>query len=364
MYRTDFLAVAHSAPTDPAELSGFLASPALTSLDETNQAAFAGIVRALAQKFSPEQYPEAWADHAGEMLTQADRIVLRSGASLAEIFGESTNDALLARWAILGDIDSLAELVRRAMNRDGSNQADQLGADAVALIAEGADMDPALAVALGENNFSMAALRFGAYPPGSVSLPLPVRAGTAPAPAKAAVTATASAPAAAPAVDLRSNTPPPVSPVLAAPLPAGVRAAGNNASADHESGTVRLGGATLSISAAVRVRDSITTAVVELLRPAEGFQWVDDTHDPQSRAILVDLDGARAKAAGLEEVGGGFLQAEVIQVPSRGPDPNAGKYLGRLYGAGGFTEFQTGSDDMNAAKFAVAERVRQSLTAR
>jgi hypothetical protein len=265
-------------------------------------------------------------------------------------------DGLFEHWATNADQECLAELIRRAIHRDGSNAADVAGSEAIGLIQQrlndtldGESVYPAFAGALTKANFSLGSMKFGNYP-APLSLPLPA----GPQVPKDVLNRFTTR-----RRDLVQSTVPAAAPDIRRPSP---RMAGIPYP-DLDAGTVNVGSTALSISDAIKLRDSLTIAVVELLRPAEGFQWLNDNADPQSRSILVDLDGERGKL--LQEVGGGRLQGEVIQIPSKGPDENAGKYLARMYNyENGFNEFQTGSDDMNVAKFKLAERVRQFMIAK
>jgi len=349
--RTDYLESAHQAGkmAPASDVPGFL--KALTEMDAAadgpGRGGYLQVIRSLAAT-----YPDAFTDPELAGLLDV------TNSDLADLTPDKpgSNDVLLAGWAFSGSVEPLTELLRRLLHRDGSNVSDSVGGDAVALVMEAAEADPDFAAALGANNFNLARFRFGNHPAGSFSLPLVSHVN--PGPRRTQVAGTTQA-AAAPAAVAKTTA---AAPAVSVPrrVTRTVSVSEGLAAADHAAGSVRIGGASLSLSDAVKLRDSVTTAVVELLRPAEGFQWLDDNHDPQSRSILVDLDGIRGK--GLPEVGGGLLQGEVIQIASRGPDPDAGKYLGRLYNkTGGFTEFATGSLDANAAKFAVAERVRQEL---
>jgi len=349
--RTDFLAFAHSAPAEAGGLPDFLAQ--LAGVDTDNPPAFAAIVRSLVLKFPPESTPDLWEEpDAAAALDLADTIIGRLNAA---VVSPGWNDVHLARWAVAGSLEELAELVRTAMHRDGSNVADSVGGDAVALLMEAADADPSFAAVLEANNVNFGRMRFAPYPSGSFSLPIPTPA-TASGPTRRATSPAGNSSALA-----KTSAAVPASNVEVMSRPSRPRpAAAGLAVADHAAGKVLIGGVSLSISDALKARDAITTAVVDLLRPAEGLQWVDDTADPQSSSTLIEWDGIRGK--GLPESGGGLLQGAVIQVAARGPDPEAGKYIGRVYNKnGGFTEFATGADDINAAKFAVAERVRQTL---
>lgn len=371
--RTDFLKFAHAAGKLDlaAGVPGLLTE--MAAADPASSSGRASVVHDLAA--ASVDHPDLFKEPgAAAELAAADAILGDIGP-----VGVGSNDVLLARWAFSGSLDPLTELLRRFLHRDGSSESIVLGSDAMALVIEAEQADPVFLEALKAARFSPVKVRMGVFPAGSFSLPLAlvpvqhtnprrVQAGqstpAAPSPSPSpfplpsggsqAAAAIASAPAGA--VEVIPATP--ATPARRArAVPAG---SGNTAVADMAAGTVKLGGASLSISAAIKAGDSITRAVVELLRPAEAFAWLDDNHDPQSRSILVDLDGVRGK--GLPEVGGGLLQGEVLQIPSRGPDPEAGKYLGRIYNrGGGFTEFATGVDDVNAAKFQVAERVRQEL---
>jgi len=354
--RTDYLQSAHQAgKLDLAsDVPGFLSDLAGADVSNENQGAFAAIIRHLADAVldHPDSGPSSPSpvfkpgSPAAEELIASDKI-------LAELTPDKpgSNDVLLVRWAFSGSLDPLAELLRRLVHRDGSNVADSVGGDAVALVMEAAAADPAFAETLTANNFDLGKFRFGNHPVGSFSLPRPVQAAHSGATRRAT----------SPPPPVKTTAPAAASIVEVIPRPSRPRpAAAGLAVADHAAGKVLIGGVSLSISDAVKARDAITTAVVELLRPAEGLQWVDDTADPQSSSTLIEWDGIRGK--GLPESGGGLLQGAVIQVAARGPDPEAGKYIGRVYNkTGGFTEFATGADDINAAKFAIAERVRQTL---
>lgn len=331
--RTQFLEVAHRAPADPAGLADYLDS-GLAPIWLEFPAAVAGIVTALLDRF-PDM--GLWID-AGVDWTH------NASGFLQALVPEHTswNDVYLARWAVSGSLVPLGELVRRSIHRDGSRTATSVGSDAMALLIEAAAADPVLRAELAANNVSLGRVRFGVFLEGAFSLPMPLVASGRPAPA----------PAPPLPVQIASFTAHAARPSSAYAQPAGP-------SPDFASGTVTVDDRVLSITAATKVRDGLTRAITALLRPDEGFVWVDDTADPQARAVLLDFDGSRC--AGLSESGGGYVRADVTQVPSRGPDPNSGKYAARVYSAAGSVEFMTGVDDMNAAKFQVAERVRQAL---
>lgn len=336
MVRTDYLAVAHKAPADVASLPEYFD---LLEAGVVPAAVEYALTLVLVDRFPLADHAEPW-EVAGDLPTVAALWLQGLDQNSA-----GANDALLARWAATGSLDDLAELIRRAMNRDGSNVADSVGSDALHLLAEAEQADPALAGALAANNFSLGRLRFGAFPPGSIKLPLTADPAK-PMAAGARILPTSGAPASGAALVAQ--------PVAQVPYSAGP------ASADLASGRVLLGSSKLSVTAALGLRDAITRAVLELTRPAEGFQWVDDTADPQVKSSLFDLDTDRGE--GLPQVPGGLLAAEVNQVPALGPDPNAGKYTARIYNrAGGFAEFMTDRDDINAAKTVVADRVRAEL---
>jgi hypothetical protein len=329
--RTHYLETAHTAPTSAEGLAPFLIQfdPSHVPHVPMSQPV-AEILLCLEARFPLADNP-IWKESPNiDLLRQAEMLVKKTPPE-----SPAGNDILLAHWAVTGDLPSLTELVRRVMNRDGSSAADSLGSDAISLLSDAEATDPYFAMELADCNFSLGRLKFGNFPPGSVSLPL-VSAPPPPSPRAQPV-----------ARALRD-------------LPVVQSAVNGGPAANRDSGTVDVGGVKMSISAAVKLSDGLARAVTELLRPAEGFTWLNDSADPQARSILVDLDGKRGE--GLPDVGGGLCQAEVIQVAARGPDPNTGKYIGRLYNRqNGYSEFKTDSDDMNTAKFMVAERVRADL---
>lgn len=326
---------------DDAGLPDYLARLDASGLRSEQPGAFAGILSGVFERFGTA---EVWVDKAAESLAATNEIL---AAAAAPGVG---NDVLLARWAVTGSLVPLGELARRALHRDGSSEADTVGIDAIGLLSDSLKADPLLASELAANNFSLARVRFGVYLPGSFSLPLP------------------------PLTPISKRRPVPVAgpPVGAAAKP-DVGEAGRSVGLpgtsarpaegpvpNFSSGTVDLNGSKLSVSAAVTLRDGLERAVVTLLRPAEGFAWLDDNADPQARSALVDLDSVRGK--GLPDTAGGMLAGEVIQTPAKGQDQNAGQYRGRVYSrGGGYSEFEASTDDMNVAKFMVAERIRQSL---
>lgn len=367
MRRTDFLPLAHQAPTDVAGLPGFLAVLKSGSLETDHPAAFAGIVNALYVKF-PEA--EVWTGEDAEILAAAHNLYTTTPVTSA-----MWNIFHLAGWAVTGSLVDLAELVRAVLNRDGSADALHVGTAAISLLAEALEADPVLAAELKACNFSLGSFKVGSYPtPGSVKLPLVVASKTAVGrpnnPAGGSMVPSLPV-ATLPTVTKAVSSVAPVRASAISPLGIGtVRVPGAAAVvADEKAGRVMLDiGAfpltALTITDAVKLGTSLTVAAGNLIRPAEGFQWVDDTVDPQYHSMLVELDGVRGKGLPAPPVpSGALMQAQVVQVPSAGPDPNAGKYTARIYNrTGGFDEFATGADDMNDAKFAVAERVRHILT--
>lgn len=335
MNRPDFLPIAHRAPFEVEGLPDYLQS--LQSQVGDFPAAVAGIVVALSERFHDAVI---WTeDRADSMLRWASELL----KGLPD--NQGWNDVYLARWAVSGKLDPLAELVRRCINRDGSNGADFTGTDAIALLAEALEVDPLLKAELAANNVSLGSMKFGLWP--SLSLPLAPRGSAAVVRIpQAAAARNAQIPAY------------PVTPAVFEPAPAFVPDPSAPV-ADLDAGMVNVGGAKLSISAAIALRDGLERAVVALLRPAEGFAWSDDPNDPFARSILLDLDTQRGE--GLPVVTGGLMQGEVIQIQARGPDVNAGKYKARVYSkTGNISEFLCGTDDVNAAKCKVAERVRKA----
>ena len=349
MSRTEFLPVCHLASTVSVLGVDDYLNTLPAGFATGYRGAFVGLLGLLVEKFTRSDPPT----------TEAAALYQEATAIRGSLTVADWNDLALAKWAAAAPDSKdyfLTEVLRVAAHRDGSNKVDAASIDMVWLLCEAERTDPLLEEALKASGVSLGSIRFGNFPPGcagfslsSVSKPV-----SAAPPRKAIPTSATAGPSPAghqlrqpPGFSVGSQFLPKVPRPAVVGLP----------QADLDGGTVKVGSTSFSISDAIKLRDGLTAAIVELLRPEEGYTWLDDTGDPQSRSILVDLDGQRAK--GLPEVGGGFLQGEVIQIPAKGPDVNAGKYLGRLYNTvGGFTEFATDSGDMNTAKFKVSERVR------
>ena len=251
------------------------------------------------------------------------------------------NEYYQYRWLAGRDPADLAELIRRAKHRDGSTQSIVTSSNAMELLSE-LERDPPTAEALTVLGWSSSAVTFGYHPPGQ-PVPFTRTAALGSIPPGGAVSvmmpsgqvvaqAAGPAPAAAPAV-----------------LPSDVLA-----KADLMGVRVTLGGTYLSITAAIRLGDSITAAVRSLLLPGEGYVWIDLTADPRRSSSLAVLDGELA--AGLPafpDSPGTALKGEVLQ------DELSGNYTGRVYSGDGSVRTVPGIfSDMNEAKAAVAEVVR------
>lgn len=275
-----------------------------------------------------------------------------SGQAFADGGSAEWNGYYAARFAVAGAVSDLAELVRRAKHRDGSTAAIGTSSGALSLLSEASDGDPEIALRIAAAGLNLSDVRFGNYPVG----------GPPPAVAPAVVTIPIDEHNHAAKVQealeggLSPATPmPPAARVLAFSQPLGSPNVAAAVSANMDAGDVSVGGARLSITAAVNLATSLTAAARALLVPAEGCSWIDDQTDPAKQSELVVLDPVLAEGLPPSAWSGALL-AELAQSVENGT------YRVKVYDRNGGSTFVTGSwTDMNDAKAAAAERVRPEL---
>jgi len=124
--------------------------------------------------------------------------------------------------------------------------------------------------------------------------------------------------------------------------------------------------AVLTLAQTLRIADQLGAAVRSIIRPAEGYKWVDLLEGVG--AVLIQLDGVVAKQLGLPERVdmSGWEQGSISQVVY-GPDSEpgqAGLFRCRLQiSNGGFEDIGPLHSDLNDAKAFLARRVRAVLAA-
>lgn len=198
------------------------------------------------------------------------------------------------KYAAVGTIELLGELIRMARHRDGSAQAQQEGQNAQAALGAAAAQSSQFREALQGAGFDPGRVQFGNFPPGSVAIE---RGKVILRPASARGNRPNPRPAVRPATPRTAAAPPaaarPAAPPVAAPAPAAAPAAAvrrpryvptqqlqATAKADLVNGSVLIGASRFSVASALQLVDEVTAAVRELTLPAEGYTWVPDAAEP------------------------------------------------------------------------------------
>jgi hypothetical protein len=330
----------------------------------------------------------------GEMLEDFRNILATSEEFQADNSLESL-DLALSRFAALGSMIDLAEVVRLVKNRDGSTAAIVTSSAALQVLNDGAVEYPELVPQLLKLGLDLSNPASGVFPRKSAGS-MGTKGRTSVADRRAAAVAQRRAiPARQPSKPARARgnaiarqaTGIEPSAALSAPDPDPIGDESHAAELNFQTSVVLDGigpdpdreltaaidgdaiaiasddGAivrVVSIRNAMRLADSIVRHVRVMLIPGEGFAWVDNLTDPQRSSILVtyDLDSPHSK--GLLEFphqDGGLVQADVEQIGET--------FTARVYGfgvtdPGGFVAGE-GLPDMARAKLAAASAVREFL---